>query len=146
MFYIPRGPILDYRDTELLKFVLQSIKSYARSKRAVLWTFDPSICLSQHLVNQDKREYPENLAIVDILGQLEWNGLGRQSRWMTPFSLVFRRKYIRKIFEEDKLSKSTRQAIRTARNKGLEIQYGGLELLDSFSELMKKLRSEKRFI
>ena len=32
MFYIPRGPILDYRDTELLKFVLQSIKSYARSK------------------------------------------------------------------------------------------------------------------
>ena len=39
-------------------------------------TFDPSICLSQHLVNQDKREYPENLAIVDILGQLgvEWSG------------------------------------------------------------------------
>ena len=36
MFYIPRGPILDYRDTELLKFVLQSIKSYARSKRAIL--------------------------------------------------------------------------------------------------------------
>ena len=61
MFYIPRGPILDYRDTELLKFVLQSIKSYARSKRAVFVTFDPSICLSQHLVNQDKTEYPENL-------------------------------------------------------------------------------------
>ena len=46
MFYIPRGPILDYRDIELLKFVLQSIKSYARSKRAVFVTFDPSICLS----------------------------------------------------------------------------------------------------
>ncbi|MDU3085895.1 MAG: peptidoglycan bridge formation glycyltransferase FemA/FemB family protein, partial [Streptococcus mitis] len=76
MFYIPRGPILDYRDTELLKFVLQSIKSYARNKRAVFVTFDPSICLSQHLVNQDKTEYPENLAIVDILGQLgvEWSG------------------------------------------------------------------------
>ena len=46
-------------------------------------------------------------------------------------------KIYKENFEEDKLSKSTRQAIRTARNKGLEIQYGGLELLDSFSELMK---------
>ena len=55
-------------------------------------------------------------------------------------------KIYKENFEEDKLSKSTKQAIRTARNKGLEIQYGGLELLDSFSELMKKLRSEKRFI
>ena len=54
MFYIPRGPILDYRDTELLSFVIQSIKSYARSKRAIFVTFDPSICLSQSLINQEK--------------------------------------------------------------------------------------------
>ena len=32
MFYISRGPILDYKDTNLLEFVLQSIKSYAHSK------------------------------------------------------------------------------------------------------------------
>ena len=76
MFYIPRGPILDYRDIELLKFVLQSIKSYARSKRAVFVTFDPSICLSQYLVNQDKIEFPENLAIIDSLQQMgvRWSG------------------------------------------------------------------------
>ena len=55
MFYIPRGPILDYRDTELLSFVIQSIKSYARSKRAIFVTFDPSICLSQSLINQEKQ-------------------------------------------------------------------------------------------
>ena len=143
MFYIPRGPILDYRDTELLKFVLQSIKSYARSKRAVFVTFDPSICLSQHLVNQDKREYPENLAIVDILGQLgvEWSG--QTIEMDDTIQPRIQAKIYKENFEEDKLSKSTRQAIRTARNKGLEIQYGGLELLDSFSELMKKTEKRK---
>lgn len=143
MFYIPRGPILDYRDTELLKFVLQSIKSYARSKRAVFVTFDPSICLSQHLVNQDKREYPENLAIVEILGQLgvEWSG--RTIEMDDTIQPRIQAKIYKENFEEDKLSKSTRQAIRTARNKGLEIQYGGLELLDSFSELMKKTEKRK---
>ena len=143
MFYIPRGPILDYRDTELLKFVLQSIKSYARSKRAVFVTFDPSICLSQHLVNQDKTEYPENLAIVDILGQLgvEWSG--QTIEMDDTIQPRIQAKIYKENFEEDKLSKSTRQAIRTARNKGLEIQYGGLELLDSFSELMKKTEKRK---
>ena len=143
MFYIPRGPILDYRDTELLKFVLQSIKSYARSKRAVFVTFDPSICLSQHLVNQDKTEYPENLAIVDILGQLgvEWSG--QTIEMDDTIQPRIQAKIYKENFEEDKLSKSTRQAIRTARNKGLEVQYGGLELLDSFSELMKKTEKRK---
>ena len=143
MFYIPRGPILDYRNTELLKFVLQSIKFYARSKRAVFVTFDPSICLSQHLVNQDKREYPENLAIVEILGQLGVKWSGRTTEMGDTIQPRIQAKIYKENFEEDKLSKSTRQAIRTARNKGLEIQYGGLELLDSFSELMKKTEKRK---
>ena len=143
MFYIPRGPILDYRDTELLKFVLQSIKSYARSKRAVFVTFDPSICLSQHLVNQDKREYPENLAIVDILGQLgvEWSG--QTIEMDDTIQPRIQAKIYKENFEEDKLSKSTKQAIRTARNKGVEIQFGGTELLESFSFLMKKTEKRK---
>lgn len=143
MFYIPRGPILDYRDTELLSFVIQSIKSYARSKRAIFVTFDPSICLSQYLVNQDKREYPENLAIVEILGQLGVKWSGRTTEMDDTIQPRIQAKIYKENFEEDKLSKSTRQAIRTARNKGLEIQYGGLELLDSFSELMKKTEKRK---
>ena len=143
MFYIPRGPILDYRDTELLKFVLQSIKSYARSKKAVFVTFDPSICLSQHLVNQDKTEYPENLALVETLGQLGVKWSGQTTEMDDTIQPRIQAKVYKENFEEDKLSKSTRQAVRTARNKGLEIQYGGLELLDSFSELMKKTEKRK---
>ena len=41
------------------------------------------------------------------------------------------------------MSKSTRQAIRTARNKGIQIQFGGEELLDQFSALMKKTEDRK---
>lgn len=143
MFYIPRGPILDYRDTEVLKFVLQSIKSYARSKKAIFVTFDPSICQSQHLVNQDKTEYPENLVLVETLGQLGVKWSGQTAEMDDTIQPRIQAKIYKENFEEDKLSKSTKQAIRTARNKGLEIQYGGLELLDSFSELMKKTEKRK---
>ena len=143
MFYIPRGPILDYRDTEVLKFVLQSIKSYARSKRAVFVTFDPSICLSQHLVNQDKTEYPENLALVETLGQLGVKWSGQTAEMDDTIQPRIQAKIYKENFEEDKLSKSTRQAIRTARNKGVEIQFGGTELLEFFSFLMKKTEKRK---
>ena len=143
MFYIPRGPILDYRDTEVLKFVLQSIKSYARSKKAIFVTFDPSICQSQHLVNQDKTEYPENLALVETLGKLGVKWSGQTAEMDDTIQPRIQAKIYKENFGEDKLSKSTKQAIRTARNKGLEVQYGGLELLDSFSELMKKTEKRK---
>ena len=143
MFYIPRGPILDYRDTELLKFVLQSIKSYARSKKAIFVTFDPSICLSQHLVNQDKTEYPENLALVETLGQLGVKWSGQTAEMDDTIQPRIQAKIYKENFEEDKLSKSTKQAIRTARNKGVEIQFGGTELLESFSFLMKKTEKRK---
>ena len=46
-------------------------------------------------------------------------------------------------FSEELLSKSTRQAIRTARNKGIQVQFGGSELLDDFSALMKKTENRK---
>ena len=134
---------MDYRDTELLKFVLQSIKSYARSKKAIFVTFDPSICQSQHLVNQDKIEYPENLALVETLGQLGVKWSGQTSEMDDTIQPRIQAKIYKENFEEDKLSKSTKQAIRTARNKGVEIQFGGTELLESFSFLMKKTEKRK---
>ena len=143
MFYIPRGPILDYRDTELLKFVLQSIKSYARSKRAVFVTFDPSICLSQSLINQEKTEYPENLAIIDSLQQMGVRWSGKTEEMGDTIQPRIQAKIYKENFEEDKLSKSTKQAIRTAQNKGVEIQFGGTELLPPFSFLMKKTEKRK---
>ena len=143
MFYIPRGPVLDYRNTELLKFVLQSIKSYARSKRAIFVTFDPSICLSQSLINQEKTEYPENLAIIDSLQQMGVRWSGKTEEMDDTIQPRIQAKIYKENFKEDKLSKSTKQAIRTAQNKGVEVQFGGTELLEPFSFLMKKTEKRK---
>ncbi|CMY37610.1 aminoacyltransferase [Streptococcus pneumoniae] len=143
MFYVPRGPILDYGDTELLSFVIQSIKSYARSKRAVFVTFDPSICLSQSLINQEKTEFPENLAIIDSLQQMGVRWSGKTEEMGDTIQPRIQAKIYKENFEEAKLSKSTKQAIRTARNKGVEIQFGGTELLEPFSFLMKKTEKRK---
>lgn len=143
MFYISRGPILDYRDKELLEFVIKSIKSYARSKRAIFVIFDPSICLSQTLVGQEKIKLSDNLTILERLKKLgvKWSGLTNDMG--DTIQPRVQAKIYRENFSEESLSKSTKQAIRTARNKGIEIQVGGIELLDSFSDLMKKTEKRK---
>ena len=143
MFYIPRGPVLDYKDAKLLNFVLQSIKSYARSKRAIFVIFDPSICLSQSLINQEKTEFPENLAIIDSLQQMGVRWSGKTEEMGDTIQPRIQAKIYKENFAEDKLCKSTKQAIRSSRNKGVEIQIGGYELLESFSFLMKKTEKRK---
>jgi len=143
MFYIPRGPVLDYKDAKLLNFVLQSIKSYARSKRAIFVIFDPSICLSQSLINQEKTEFPENLAIIDSLQQMGVRWSGKTEEMGDTIQPRIQAKIYKENFAEDKLCKSTKQAIRSSRNKGVEIQIGGVELLESFSFLMKKTEKRK---
>ena len=143
MFYIPRGPILDYKDAELLNFVLQSIKSYARSKRAIFVIFDPSICLSQSSIKHEKIEYPENMAIIENLQRMGVRWSGKTDGMGDTIQPRIQAKVYKENFTEDKLCKSTKQAIRSARNKGVEIQIGRDELLESFSFLMKKTEKRK---
>ncbi|WP_261150109.1 aminoacyltransferase [Streptococcus mitis] len=143
MFYIPRGPVLDYKDAELLNFVLQSIKSYARSKRAIFVIFDPSICLSQSSIKHEKIEYPENMAIIENLQRMGVRWSGKTDGMGDTIQPRIQAKIYKENFAEDKLCKSTKQAIRSSRNKGVEIQIGGYELLESFSFLMKKTEKRK---
>ena len=143
MFYIPRGPVLDYKDAELLNFVLQSIKSYARSKRAIFVIFDPSICLSQSSIKHEKIEYPENMAIIENLQRMGVRWSGKTDGMGDTIQPRIQAKIYKENFAEDKLCKSTKQAIRSSRNKGVEIQFGGTELLESFSFLMKKTEKRK---
>ena len=143
MFYIPRGPVLDYKDAKLLNFVLQSIKSYARSKRAIFVIFDPSICLSQSSIKHEKTEYPENMAIIENLQRMGVRWSGKTDGMGDTIQPRIQAKIYKENFAEDKLCKSTKQAIRSSRNKGVEIQIGGYELLESFSFLMKKTEKRK---
>jgi beta-lactam resistance factor len=55
----------------------------------------------------------------------------------------FQANIYKEYFTEEQLSKSTKQAIRTARNKGVEVVFGGPELLDEFAALMKKTEARK---
>ena len=143
MLYIPRGPIMDYQNSELVAFMLQSIKTYAKSKRAVFAKFDPSLFLRKGLIGQETSDQEATLAIIQSLKECGVEWVGRTEDMGETIQPRFQANIYKEFFTEDLLSKSTKQAIRTARNKGVEVIFGGTELLDEFAALMKKTEARK---
>ena len=143
MLYIPRGPIMDYQNSELVAFMLQSIKTYARSKRAVFAKFDPSLFLRKGLIGQEVKDQETTLAIIQSLKDCGVEWVGRTEDMGETIQPRFQANIYKEYFTENQLSKSTKQAIRTARNKGVEVIFGGTELLDEFAALMKKTEARK---
>ncbi|MFS9221479.1 aminoacyltransferase [Streptococcus australis] len=143
MLYIPRGPIMDYQNSELVAFMLQSIKTYAKSKRAVFAKFDPSLFLRKGLIGQETSDQEATLAIIQSLKECGVEWVGRTEDMGETIQPRFQANIYKEYFTEDQLSKSTKQAIRTARNKGVKVIFGGTELLDEFAALMKKTEARK---
>ena len=143
MLYIPRGPIMDYQNKELVSYVIQSLKKIAKQYKALFVKFDPSLFLSKQLIGQEKTEAPAVQAMIDPLTKegVEWTG--RTSDMAENIQPRFQANIHKEFFTEQDLSKSTRQAIRTARNKGIQVQFGGTELLEDFASLMKKTEARK---
>lgn len=143
MLYIPRGPIMDYSNQENLVFVLQSLKKFAKKKKALFVKFDPHLFLVQAKIGEEGQEKEESIEIIQRLQQAGADWMGRTESLDETIQPRFQANIYKENFSEELLSKSTRQAIRTARNKGIEIQFGGEELLNEFSELMKKTENRK---
>lgn len=143
MLYIPRGPIMDYQDQELLHFVLTSLKKFAKTKKALFIKFDPSLFLVQNQSGEERQDKPKTLDLINNLQKAGAIWLGRTELLDETIQPRFQANIYKDNFSEELLSKSTRQAIRTARNKGIQVQFGGSELLDDFSALMKKTENRK---
>ena len=143
MLYIPRGPIMDYQDQELLHFVLTSLKKFAKTKKALFIKFDPSLFLVQNQSGEERQDNPKTLDLINNLQKAGAIWLGRTELLDETIQPRFQANIYKDNFSEELLSKSTRQAIRTARNKGIQVQFGGSELLDDCSALMKKTENRK---
>ena len=143
MLYIPRGPIMDYQDQELLHFVLTSLKKFAKTKKALFIKFDPSLFLVQNQSGEERQDNPKTLDLINNLQKAGAIWLGRTELLDETIQPRFQANIYKDNFSEELLSKSTRQSIRTSRNKGIQVQFGGSELLDDFSVLMKKTENRK---
>lgn len=63
MFYIPRGPIMDYENERLVKYFMQELKKWAKKYNCLFIKMDPGIHISDYKI---KEERVENYPICDL--------------------------------------------------------------------------------
>ncbi|MDR3156421.1 MAG: aminoacyltransferase [Lactobacillales bacterium] len=142
MIYISRGPLMDYSNEPLVKIMLKGLRFFGASQRALFVKMDPTIKYRAFQPGEEATilgDAPKTIHRLQRAG-LKWQGLtGKMVDTVQP---RFQANVYRENFGEDKLSKKTRQMLRTARKKEIEIQKGGMEFIPQFAEIMKK--TEKR--
>lgn len=127
--YVPKGPILDFADSELAAFVLDTIVRTARRQRAIYVKIDPDIpaedgsarqLLARHGFKPGENIQRPNTMMLDISGS-EDDVLGRMKpKW--------------------------RYNIRLAEKKGVEVVQGGPVDFPAFYEVYKETGERDNFI
>ena len=134
LWYVPRGPILDYNNKELLGFFLTSLKKFAKTKQAKLVKLDIPIAVKdEKLANfKDVDVDRSNNELIKTFKSYGYNhkgfSLDMSSTIQPRFNTVTKlEKPIPDLF-----SKDTRRLIRDADKKFVEVRRCGKENLDDF--------------
>ena len=134
LWYVPRGPILDYNNKELLGFFLTNLKKFAKTKQAKLVKLDIPIAVKdEKLANfKDVDVDRSNDELIKTFKSYGYNhkgfSLNMSSTIQPRFNTVTKlEKPIPDLF-----SKDTRRLIRDADKKFVEVRRCGKENLDDF--------------
>ncbi len=134
LWYVPRGPILDYNNKELLGFFLTNLKKFAKTKQAKLVKLDiPVAVKDEKLANfKDVDVDRSNDELIKTFKSYGYNHKGFSLDMSSTIQPRFNT--VTKLEQPvpDLFSKDTRRLIRDADKKFVEVRRCGKENLDDF--------------
>ena len=134
LWYVPRGPILDYNNKELLGFFLTNLKKFAKTKQAKLVKLDIPIAVKdEKLANfKDVDLDRSNDELIKTFKSYGYNHKGFSLDMSSTIQPRFNT--VTKLEQPvpDLFSKDTRRLIRDADKKFVEVRRCGKENLDDF--------------
>lgn len=143
MFYIPRGPIMDYSKEELVQFFFDSLKKIAKKHHALFIKMDPGIEIGKYPSSDTSRPKNGQEAYVQTL---EKAGAIHQGFTMSLDESIQARFSSILDKPEDLLAampKKTKKLIKEADKRHLQIVSGHQELVDDFAKLVEMTESRK---
>lgn len=135
IMYVPKGPVLDYSDDELLQRVLATLEDVARRYRAIFIKIDPDVCLED--------PSSPSAQVIATLGSRDWRLSSEQIQFRNTILIDLTR-------EEDELLKAmkskTRYNVRLAGRRGVKVRLGKLADLPLFYEMYVETSGRDEFI
>jgi peptidoglycan pentaglycine glycine transferase (the first glycine) len=128
IFYVPKGPALDWTRVELAERILQELADLARRKRALFIKIDPDVYYREEVPDFSPRP-AQATEIARMLESQGWRTSGQQIQFRNTLLLDLRR-------SEDELlgcmKQKTRYNVRLAPRRGVTVRSFGAE--DSVAE------------
>ena len=148
MIYLPRGPIMDYAKTDLLAFVMKTLRAFAKKQRALVLTCDPAIHLRRFSLNDKEAagmatDQEAALLAIDNLVKtgLTWSGKTQvMSETIQP---RYHANVYKKDYETAGLPKHSQRLRKDAIKRGVSIYRGGLSDLDDFMQVLSHTEGRK---
>lgn len=143
LFYIPRGPIMDYTNENLVRFFFQEMKKYAKKQQAICIKFDPLVIYQSYALKnaKERKDYVHpTTTLLQSLGAHHYGYNVDMYEVTQP-----RTQAVFYYFEnwKDSYSTNMKRNLQRARNKGVQVKRVGKESLDIFAELMRKTENRK---
>ena len=136
LMYIPRGPVMDYHRTDLVRFYLDSLRKLAKQKRCAAIRFDPAVLSRRYSYRDRKEDHPrQNEETIACLVTMGAKHRGYTVRIEESTQPRFNAEMDVEPDYRTKLEHKTAKCIRAAEHKGIEV-LEGIEYLDMFCEAM----------
>lgn len=143
MFYIPRGPIMDYTNKRLVRYYFSELKRIAKKRHCLFIKMDPAILWAKYRIGAEPKEEKEGKIIKTNLEDI---GAMHQG-FVKDFASSIQPRYNMCVdgdeFSLDNLTKKGRKNIKQALKQQLDIVIGKKELLDDFTTVMEYTEKRK---
>ncbi|MBQ9840715.1 MAG: peptidoglycan bridge formation glycyltransferase FemA/FemB family protein [Erysipelotrichaceae bacterium] len=138
LFYIPRGPVMDYENEELVRFFFVELKKYAKTQKAICVKFDPLVIYNAFALKDVENRKTYDHKTVELLKSMGVHHYGynldmhdaTQPRTQAVF-------YFYENWRND-YSSNLKKNVQKAKNKGVQWKQAGKESIDIFADLLKK--------
>lgn len=142
LFYIPRGPVMDYQNRELCSCFMHELKVWAKKKHAAFIKIDPLILNSYVGPDGSSEEHLNE----DIISMLEEFGFIHHGLTMGFEETVQpRSQAVVDLIRPIKMNKKLKYYLNHAGKKGVRVQRMGAEGVDLFARL-ESLTAERKNI
>lgn len=145
MMYIPRGPIMDYQNKDLVVYFFQALRKWAKKKRCLFVKVDPGIVYKEFFLEDEQREVSE--AAKTAIANLQAAGC-IHSGFTTSLDATIQPRFHAAVKKcenyMDTLPKHTKRHIKTAQKKNISVAAYGVEKVDDFAHLMKLTEERKQ--
>lgn len=144
LFYIPRGPIMDYCDEEVVRFMLENLVKTAKKYHCLYIKFDPAIIKNEYMAFEYNEDIFEQCQIA--LTNLT-NSKALHLGFSKDIAATIQPRFNANVYPvdnyEETLPKHTRKFIKTAQKNKVNVNIYGIERVDDFARVVEMTEQRK---